>query len=384
MTQKVHNTLKNFISSNNAFCDALRQEQIYIDDNILFELIIYYFTLNKKYLDMLPINDKRIILDIINKQNFTIEGNQLYLESITIPLSYLKRIVLVLEEKIKPLQTGKVLYLHDLSTKNIKVREHNSGTPTKLRIIPLEEGKKSLYYTTVSREVEYERTTRINSKTRPYLKESKENYIALVDDIVHKAIIDNLDNYSIKYLKVIASYLQLYPFTTYLHGKKTIPYEVLTIDHSRIGIRKTTHTEPEINRLKRELARLVRYKQQLEYEQEAEEHNNSIKSHQLTLTEQAILNVDKAKLQTMLEIYELENSPNIYNKNLIEHIALALEDGTLSINRFFANPLLRIYLVDTDHTYFHCSIHLETLFNLINSNQLLDELETQKVLRLPV
>ena len=131
MTQKVHNTLKNFISSNNAFCDALRQEQIYIDDNILFELIIYYFTLNKKYLDMLPINDKRIILDIINKQNFTIEGNQLYLESITIPLSYLKRIVLVLEEKIKPLQTGKVLYLHDLSTKNIKVREHNSGTPTK-------------------------------------------------------------------------------------------------------------------------------------------------------------------------------------------------------------------------------------------------------------
>ena len=39
MTQKVHNTLRNFISSNNAFCDALRQDQICLDNNILIELI---------------------------------------------------------------------------------------------------------------------------------------------------------------------------------------------------------------------------------------------------------------------------------------------------------------------------------------------------------
>ena len=29
MTQKVQNTLKNFIASNNAFCDVLKQEQMH-------------------------------------------------------------------------------------------------------------------------------------------------------------------------------------------------------------------------------------------------------------------------------------------------------------------------------------------------------------------
>ena len=384
MTQKVLNTLKTFITSNNTFCDALKQDQIELDDNILFELIIYYLTLNKNVINMLPEQDRRLINELINKQNFYINNNHIVVGDTPISLSYLRQIVLELENQIKPSLRGRIMYFQDLSTKDLRIRSTRYTPPSKLRVIPIEEGKKNTYYTLVSREIEYERTTKVNPRTKPYIKESKDNYIALVNDIVHKALTNNLDNYSIKYLKVIASYLQLYPFTTYLHGKKRVPYEVLTIDHNKIGIRKTTYTEPEINRLRRELNSLLRYQQQLEYEQEKEVHDEHIKPHQLTITEQAILNVDKAKLKTILEIYELEHSPNIYNKNLIEHLALSFEDGTISINRFFANPLLRIFLIDDDTSYFHCSIHLETLFNLVNTNQLLDELEEQKILRLPV
>ena len=384
MTQKVLNTLKTFITSNNTFCDALKQDQIELEDNILFELIIYYLTLNKNVINMLPEQDRRLINELINKQNFYINNNHIVVGDTPISLSYLRQIVLELENQIKPSLRGRIMYFQDLSTKDLRIRSTRYTPPSKLRVIPIEEGKKNTYYTLVSREIEYERTTKVNPRTKPYIKESKDNYIALVNDIVHKALTNNLDNYSIKYLKVIASYLQLYPFTTYLHGKKRVPYEVLTIDHNKIGIRKTTYTEPEINRLRRELNSLLRYQQQLEYEQEKEVHDEHIKPHQLTITEQAILNVDKAKLKTILEIYELEHSPNIYNKNLIEHLALSFEDGTISINRFFANPLLRIFLIDDDTSYFHCSIHLETLFNLVNTNQLLDELEEQKILRLPV
>ena len=384
MTQKVLNTLKTFITSNNTFCDALKQDQIELEDNILFELIIYYLTLNKNVINMLPEQDRRLINELINKQNFYINNNHIVVGDTPISLSYLRQIVLELENQIKPSLRGRIMYFQDLSTKDLRIRSTRYTPPSKLRVIPIEEGKKNTYYTLVSREREYERTTKVNPRTKPYIKESKDNYIALVNDIVHKALTNNLDNYSIKYLKVIASYLQLYPFTTYLHGKKRVPYEVLTIDHNKIGIRKTTYTEPEINRLRRELNSLLRYQQQLEYEQEKEVHDEHIKPHQLTITEQVILNVDKAKLKTILEIYELEHSPNIYNKNLIEHLALSFEDGTISINRFFANPLLRIFLIDDDTSYFHCSIHLETLFNLVNTNQLLDELEEQKILRLPV
>ncbi len=384
MKQKVSNTLRNFISSNNTFCDALTKEEIYIDDNIIIELIIYYLTLNRKYLNLLPQPDRILIHELINKQNFYLEGNKLIVGEQPISINYLRHIVLEIEEQIKTNQKERVVYLEDLSTRELKIRSHHYTPTTKLRIIPFGDIKRSPYYTHLDRENEYERTTKVNPKTRPYIKESQDNFIALVNDIVHKAITNNLDNYSIKYLKVIASYLKLYPFTTYLHGKKVVPYEVLTIDHTKIGIRKTTYAEPELNRLRRELIVLERYKQQLEYEQEREVHDEHITSHQLTITEQAILNTDKNKLRVMLEIYELENSSSIYNRNLIEHLALSFEQGTISINRFFANPLLRIFLIEGDTSYFHCTIHLETLFNLVDANQLLDELEDKKILRLPV
>lgn len=384
MTQKVHNTLRNFISSNNAFCDALKQEQIYIDDNILLELIIYYLRLNKSALNILPEQDRYLINELINRHNFYISDNKVVIGEHEVSITYLKHLVLELDSQISPLQKGRVIYLHDISTKELRIRSHQYTTGAKLRVIPFDDTKATTYYTHVDSEREYEITSKINPKTRRYIRETKDNFIALVNDIVHKALTNSLDDYSIKYLKVIASYLQLYPFTTYLNGKRKVPYEVLTIDQNKIGIRKTTYSNPELNRLKRELVSLLRYQQQLEYDQEREVHDEHIKSHQLTLTEQALLNVDKDKLRTMLEIYELEHSPSIYNKNLIEHLALSFEQGTVSINRFFANPLLRIFLNDSENSYFHCSIHLETLFNLVNTNQLLEELEDNKILRLPV
>ena len=384
MTQKVHNTLRNFISSNNAFCDALKQEQIYIDDNILLELIIYYLRLNKSALNILPEQDRYLINELINRHNFYISDNKVIIGEHQVSITYLKHLVLELDSQISPLQKGRIIYLHDISTKELRIRSHQYTTGAKLRVIPFDDTKATTYYTHVDREREYEITAKINPKTRRYIRETKDNFIALVNDIVHKALTNSLDDYSIKYLKVIASYLQLYPFTTYLNGKRKVPYEVLTIDQNKIGIRKTTYSNPELNRLKRELVSLLRYQQQLEYDQEREVHDEHIKSHQLTLTEQALLNVDKDKLRTMLEIYELEHSPSIYNKNLIEHLALSFEQGTVSINRFFANPLLRIFLNDSENSYFHCSIHLETLFNLVDTNQLLEELEDNKILRLPV
>ena len=384
MTQKVQNTLKNFIASNNAFCDALKQEQIYMDDNILLELIIYYLRLNKSALNILPEQDRYLINELINRHNFYISDNKVIIGEHQVSITYLKHLVLELDSQISPLQKGKVIYLHDISTKELRIRSHQYTTGAKLRVIPFDDTKVTTYYTHVDREREYEITSKINPKTRRYIRETKDNFIALVNDIVHKALTNSLDDYSIKYLKVIASYLQLYPFTTYLNGKRKVPYEVLTIDQNKIGIRKTTYSNPELNHLKRELVSLLRYQQQLEYEQEREAHDENIKSHQLTLTEQALLNVDKDKLRTMLEIYELEHSPSIYNKNLIEHLALSFEQGTVSINRFFANPLLRIFLNDSENSYFHCSIHLETLFNLVDTNQLLEELEDNKILRLPV
>ena len=379
MNQKVLITLRNFIVSNNAFCDALRQEQIYIDNNILIELIIYYLTLNRNILYLLSFQERLIIKELITNQNFCIEDDFIILNNTTISISYFKQLVLKIENEVKPSIKAEIITIEPKEVPTLKLRQSNQKPKTKLRLIPFNNLN---YYSYTEREVEYEQSTRLDSKTKPYIKESRDKYICLINDIVSKALTSNLENYSIKYLKLIASYLQLYPFTTYLRNKKEVPYEVLTIDHNRINLRKTIYEKTDINILKSQLISLVRYKQELEYEQERELQDEHISSHQITLTEQTIMNLDKEILKLSLEIYELENSPTIYNKNLIENIALSFENGTVSINKLFANPLLRIFLIDGDTSYFHCTLHLDTLFNLIDTNQLLSELEDNPILKL--
>ena len=134
MTRKVHNTLRNFISSNNAFCDALKQEQIYMDDNILLELIIYYLRLNKSALNILPEQDRYLINELINRHNFYISDNKVIIGEHQVSITYLKHLVLELDSQISPLQKGKVIYLHDISTKELRIRSHQYTTGAKLRV----------------------------------------------------------------------------------------------------------------------------------------------------------------------------------------------------------------------------------------------------------
>ena len=50
MTQNELNTFKTFVNSNKYFSNALNNGTIYIDSNIKIELIIYYLTINEKYI----------------------------------------------------------------------------------------------------------------------------------------------------------------------------------------------------------------------------------------------------------------------------------------------------------------------------------------------
>ena len=171
-----------------------------------------------------------------------------------------------MENRIKSSLKGYILYLNDLPTKELKIRAY-SNQPGKIRIIPIEEARQGRYCTLVDKANDYERTTEVTSQTKTYIKETKDNYLALVNDIVHKAVTGTLEDYSIKYLKVTASYLQMYPFTTYISNKKYVPYEVLMIDQTKIAIRKTTHSNPQVNRLKQQLINMLRYQEELEYDQ---------------------------------------------------------------------------------------------------------------------
>ena len=66
------------------------------------------------------------------------------------------------------------------------------------------------------------------------------------------------------------------------------------------------------------------------------------------------------------------------------YITKSYQSGTIEINRFLANPIIKLFYIKNNQTEFHCSMRLDTLFNLINSSYLLEKTSEQKKLKLEV
>ena len=86
MTQNELNTFKTFVNSNKYFSNALNNGTIYIDSNIKIELIIYYLTINEKYIteSLTPYN--KLLHNLITLQNYTINGENIIIEDTIISI----------------------------------------------------------------------------------------------------------------------------------------------------------------------------------------------------------------------------------------------------------------------------------------------------------
>lgn len=377
MSQKEFQTIKTLVTSNKYFCNALNSgKNISLDFNIKIELIIYYLTLNQEYLSKISNPSKDLFLSLIENHNYVIETEYLLIEETTVTLEDLINVVKEIERsKTEP--SGKVIYFTNSNTN----REPKIIRPQKNQIIQFSEAQKNMFYSTLERATIYERTTKIDQVTLPYISRTKHDYIALVNDIVLRGIYDNLEGYNLKYLKVIASYLRLYPFTIYAKNKIDLPYQKLSLPQNEIGLRKATYNNPLTDEIEKKIALLVKRENRLIYEREKFEHDLSIKTIVLTHIEQELITINKEKNSLFFTLYILRNSPELYNETVLTFLTKAFTEGTVEINRFIANPIVKLFYIEDNQTKFHCSMRLNTLFNIFNPNELIEKIDGPKKIR---
>ena len=380
MTQRESDTLKKFVISNNSFCNALtKNETPILDSTLKIELIIYYLTLNKEYLIKSNIPNKELYLSLIEDSNFILEDNCIIINDIIITLEELINIVNIIENTKK--NNNKIIYLNNISNP----KPTNTHFTSKGKIIEFNRINKPAFYTThVEKALIYERTTKINQDTIPYITHTKEDFISLMNDMIIKAINDSLENYPLKYLKVLSSYLNLYPFTVYAYNKREIPFQEISLPQNEIGLRKTTINNPLIDEIEKKIKLLLQKENELYIERERYDHDLKVSLKIITRIEQELIEIEKEKSNYFFSLYILRMSPEIYNENILMYITKSYQSGTIEINRFLENPIIKLFYIKNNQTEFHCSMRLDTLFNLINSSYLLEKTSEQKILKLEV
>lgn len=368
MTDNESYTFQSFISSNKDFSDAIINNKPLVLDIILkLELIIYYLTVNKKYLTKPIVGDKAPqLISLIENQNFVIENDCLICEGITYHLENLIKLVFHIEKEKEHTNPEKnIIYL------NTSHREIKPSKPIgKCRVIEFSGAKRRMVYTMNERGTIFEHLLTVDDETLPYIEEINNNYIALVSDIVKHALKDDLSDYNHRYLKLIIAYLNIYPFTTYLINKKRIPFESLRLPQNAIGIRKTTHNNDYINDLEQHLLEIADKEKRLLYERDRYEKDTSYSANLLTRIEQELKRLEKEKLNYSFGLYLIKNTPELYNENLLTYIAKSFESGYVEINRFFVNPIIKLFYIDNNKVEFHSSLKLDTIINLFNPEEL--------------
>lgn len=376
MTQNELNTFKTFVNSNKYFSNALNNGTIYIDSNIKIELIIYYLTINEKYIteSLTPYN--KLLHNLITLQNYTINGENIIIEDTIISIPELIILINKIEQtKIKD-SSKKIIYLTTPTLpKEPKInKSYKSG-----QILHFSEAARQNYYTNVERGIIFERTTKINDQTLPYISTTQSEFIALVNDIVLKVLNGRIEEYNPKYLKVIAAYLTLYPFITYLRNKQEIPFEELNINQHLIGTRKMQIKNKHLSDIEKRIILLNKRENSLLNERDLLEKSPSLNPIILTRIEQERLDIEKERTGLMFTMYVLKTSPELYNSNLLNYIVKSFEKGYIEINRFFSNPIIKLFYIEDNETKFHSSMRLDTLSNIIDFESILSRVEGKRL-----
>lgn len=361
MTSQELTTYNKLISSNNSFCHALNNNEILLDNNIKFELIIYYLILNRKYLTPEHTEYYQVIISLISNHNYIIDNNQLSIDGISLSLEYLIDLVNKVEQSKKEIQDRKLIYLPRKIEKNT---EESPVHKTEAKILQFKSSERLYYYTNLERGVAFDSNPIVSEETLPYITNTRRNFITLINDIILKLLNDNISEHSIKYLRLLSIYLNLYPLVCY---RKDTPYQEIYLPINLIGLRKTTHTNQELLAINKRLKDLNIRENRLLLDRERFERDFKVKEIILTRIEQEIIEIESERTNLNFKAYLLAHSPEIYNENLLTYLIKSFEEGYVEINRFFANPIIKLFYIKNSEVEFHCSARLETLMNLVEA-----------------
>ncbi len=358
MDKKEYSTLINLSKSNNSFYNVLKNNsEIYLDIYIKTELIILYFKLNKEYLVNINEIDYHLVCQLI-KNNFIIENNKIVIEEELFDIEYFTNLIKQIDKSKKQEASSKIVKLNISSKKERKVKQ------SKPQIIDLSEYQRALYFTMKEREFMFEENNEVTRETLPFILKTNSYFKDLLNYLITIMLSQNPSSCDKTYIELLFFYLALYPFVNYAKDKIYIPFEKADLPQNEIGLKKSTYNDDYLSSLELENKELEAKKKSLQFQKSNLENYSSNYNAKIERIDAHISAIEAKQIDNYYNHYAYRHTNEIYNYNLYTYLIASFEQGNVTINEIFQNPVIKFFSITDTKVEFYCAMHLHTLIQI--------------------
>ncbi len=372
MEEEKIKTLCELIKANKSFSYALNHN-LTPDNNdyITFELIFIYLNANKNILKEYDLSLYEIVCNLFRWSDYYIEGTQLHTNDNTYDISFFINLINSLEAyKKQSIVLPQRIFTDNANTKT------PPKAPHECKVYSFNDYRQLSMYEMSERELVFQYTTRVDDITKPYISNTINRFRRFINYVVTNYLNGSLDKISNKELQVLASYLNLFPLFCYGQNLIDFPFERLSIPSNEIGVAKITFDNKEIVDINRKYQRVKDKIEQLSYQEALAVGSEFADSQMLNRVRRRLNALKREEMELLFELFDKTHQDSIYNPTFLKSLWLSFLGNTVDINNYFNNPVLRTFVIKGDVTNFYCAIHLDTLFNLIDNEQLLSIIDS--------
>ena len=370
MTVQEYETFKQFIDSNEMFLEGLKNnKKQFKDSNVQIQLLIIYLKINID--ELKKITDDELLIDLIENDDYYINGENICNESVFYSLTNLKKLMILIETNIQTKNHEKVIEVDF-------VREAIPSMYKKTKSIE-EEPLQIPYITKGERRYIFERTLSITPETEVYIEDVENDFRANISYIIY-CIFNNEEELCIEEsLKLVYSLLKLYPLLMYY--KDEFPLEIFNIPQNEIALIKATYCNDYIRFKEKKIDECEHKKEILRLRKEYISRWTIGPNKRLEKIEAEIDRINRREFSIGIELYEVKHTKYNYNEQIFCIILEAIKQFHVDMRMNGNDPLITLFNIENNNVENLIDIHLSTFSKLIDINKIREYINSQKQLK---
>ena len=368
MTVQEQDTFESLLTSNDKYLSSINNiEKIEIDDNIRLEMIILFLKININTLK--AITDNRNLIDIIENDEYYINGDKLCSNGEIYPILFLKELVKKIYSLVNDKRHEKVIEIDF-----IRIAQKRVPNITKQKKNLIEFPPSSL--TKGERRYILSRLLKVNEVTDNYINDVEDEFVCNMNYMIHELLINEKNSCTYEALEFLFSIVKLYPILMY--NKDEIDPTLLNILQSDIALVKATYCSDIIKYKEKKIDYYEQKKQILELRKEYMCKWRSANESRIEAIEEEIRKIELKEFMVGIDLYDVKTAKPNYNEQIIFIILKALKSHDIDLDVCVKNPTVTIFNIDEDRVENLIEIHLDTLFKMVDNKKILDSIKLKK------
>lgn len=351
------------LKSNKSFLDAIESKEVTLDFNLQIEIILLYLKTNYSIIEELGLKQLELLKDIIINDNYVIENDSLVYKGNIIPLSYFINIIKLVKNYV-PKQLDNIIKFPGSKIVNIRNTPRKEGEI--IDFVP-RTGKQKSYNELSSI---FNANLRVTEEIEQYIEETEDNFSDFMDTIIDGVIENNINELNKTSLHTLVGLLDVYALSYYHHHDSEFLNNII-LPNAKINLTKCNFQNAEMKEYERKIEKLQMKMNNVDIREKALHYYKKLSDVRYRAFESQKEIIGNEIMALIAENYTVRNRPYIYNPHLIENLIKSITDKHVELNTKSANARLKFFNVEGDEAVFFATIHLSTLTNLIDIEDLI-------------